>query len=72
MKSAPDSTPPMFEGVARSHRIRDLAAVALCLALIGGFVAHATTPVRASPPPAATMIASTVQPACPCPDSQLR
>lgn len=58
--------PPMFYGVARPHRIRDIAAIAMCLALIGGFMAHAVSPVKAAPPqlPAALVAAS----AMPCPD----
>lgn len=59
---------PLFNGVARPHLIRDLATVALCLSLIGGFVAHATAPAYASPSrTASTLVASTVVPAG-CPD----
>jgi hypothetical protein len=57
--------PPMFYGVARPHRIRDLAAIALCLALIGGFVAHAVRPVQAAPMQSPALVATT---AAPCPD----
>lgn len=58
---------PMFNGLARPHWVRDIAAVALCLSLIGGFVAHATRPAQASPArPASTLVASTViPPGCP-------
>jgi hypothetical protein len=59
---------PLFTGLARPHRIRDFAAVALCLSLIGGFVAHAATPAPPAAPqrPSAAMMATTaVQPGCP-------
>jgi hypothetical protein len=57
--------PPMFNGVARPHRIRDLAAIALCLALIAAFVAHAVRPVQAAPVGSPALAATT---AAPCPD----
>ncbi|HET7754251.1 MAG TPA: hypothetical protein VFK85_10110 [Anaeromyxobacteraceae bacterium] len=62
------SQPQMFDGVARPHWIRDLATVALCLSLIGGFVAQATRPAQAAPPArAGALVATTAVPA-PCPD----
>ena len=37
----------LFDGVGRPHRLMDVAAIALCLAFIGGFIAHAATPTSA-------------------------
>jgi hypothetical protein len=59
---------PLFTGLARPHWIRDFAAVALCLSLIGGFVAHAAAPAApASPQRPSVMMATTtaVPPGCP-------
>jgi hypothetical protein len=67
--------PPMFSGLARSHRIRDLAAVALCLSFIGGFVAHTTGPATAmaspSPSPSHALAAATAIPQG-CPDVRVQ
>jgi hypothetical protein len=54
----------MFHGVARPHRLRDLAAVAVCLALIGGFVAHAAQPGPAVSHRATTFVATSVPAPC--------
>ena len=62
---------PLFYGVARPHWIRDLAAVALCLSLIGGFVAHAVRPAQASPPRSGALVAATAVPAG-CPDVRVQ
>lgn len=55
---------PMFAGVGRSHRLLDLAAIALCLSFIGGFVAHISTPTSAVTRHA-TLLASTAPVAAP-------
>jgi hypothetical protein len=59
-------SPPMFYGVARPHRIRDIAAIAMCLALIGGFMAHAVRPVQAaSLRPTGVVVTSALPEGCP-------
>lgn len=58
---------PMFNGVARPHWFRDVAVIALWLALSGGFIAHAVRPAQASPQrqyPAAAYASTTVPQPC--------
>jgi hypothetical protein len=66
------ATQPLFFGLARPHRIRDLAAVALCLSLIGGFVAHATRPAHAAPARSGALVATTTVVPEGCPDVRMQ